>query len=94
MQRTRLVRRLLVALAALLLMLLLVGGLALRQAVANPAQRAIWLDSPPIGGHIYSLAVLPCTPFSPGVIVMGRDLRIFSSYPPPGPKLPLAPPCP
>jgi hypothetical protein len=47
-----------------------------------------------IGGHGYSLWLLPCDAFNPGQIILGRDLWIFSRYPPPGIAIPLAPACP
>lgn len=88
-------RRLPVILAVLvgLLALACVFG-ALRVAV-QPGAAAIRLDSPMVGGHVYSLWVLPCDPWNPGQVVIGRDLWMFSSYPPPGLlKIPLAPACP
>jgi hypothetical protein len=87
-------RRALALVGAALLILLLLGALAAGQIVANPMARALRLDSPPVAGHTYSLWVLPCDGFTPGLIMVGRDLYIFSVYPPPGPKLFLAPPCP
>jgi hypothetical protein len=86
-------RALAVGIAALLLILLL-GALAIGGVAANRGAGAIRLDSPPVGGHIYSLWLLPCDAFTPGLVMVGRDLYIFSSYPPPGPKLFLAPACP
>ncbi|NTV62632.1 MAG: hypothetical protein HGA65_03715, partial [Oscillochloris sp.] len=52
------------------------------------------LDTPPIGGHVYSLWVLPCDAFNPGQIILGHNLMVYSRYPPPGFSVPLAPTCP
>jgi hypothetical protein len=79
---------------ATLLLLILLGALAVSQIAASGSSPALRLDSPAIGGHTYSLWVLPCDRFTPGLIMVGRDLYIFSVYPPPGPKLTHAPPCP
>jgi hypothetical protein len=87
-------RRALAAAGAALLLALLLAALTIRQLTASPTTRAIRLDSPALGGHVYSLWLLPCDAFSPGLIMAGRDLYIFSSYPPPGPKLILSAPCP
>jgi hypothetical protein len=95
MRRPRSCRRAaLAASAGALALAALLACLTLRWAVSRPASPALRLDSPPIAGHVYSLWVLPCDAFSPGQAMVGRDLWIFSSYPPPGPKLILAPPCP
>jgi hypothetical protein len=85
-----------IAIAAVsgLLILLLACALAGFAATSRPGARRWQIDSPPIGGHSYSLWVLPCDRFNPGQILLGRDLMIFSRYPPPGISIPLAPPCP
>jgi hypothetical protein len=82
------------ALATALIILLLACALAGFAATGRPGARRWQLDSPMIGGHAYSLWVLPCDAFNPGQIILGRDLWIFSRYPPPGIAIPLAPACP
>jgi hypothetical protein len=61
---------------------------------ARPGTQAWQLNSPPVGGHIYSLWLVPCGATHPGQLILGRDLPLFSRYPPPGLTLPLAPACP
>lgn len=77
-----------------LAVLLLACGMAAFVASARPSAQPWRLDSPIIGGHGYSLWLLPCDAFNPGQIILGRDLWIYSRYPPPGLTIPLAPACP
>jgi hypothetical protein len=88
-------RRLSVILAVLVGLLVLACVLGGLRVAVQPGAAAIRLDSPPIGGQVYSLWVLPCDSWNPGQIVIGRNLWVFSSYPPPGLlNIPLAPACP
>lgn len=82
------------ALIAGLLLLLLTCALAGFAATSRPGTGRIWGVDTPIGRHIYSVWLLPCDQINPGQILLGRDLMIYSSYPPPGLKIPLAPACP
>ncbi|NTW02997.1 MAG: hypothetical protein HGA19_17230 [Oscillochloris sp.] len=77
-------------LVALILACALVGFLS----ASRQGQRHWQIDSPLIGGHIYSAMLVPCDRFNHGQIIFGRDLMIFSRYPPPGLSIPLAPACP
>jgi hypothetical protein len=83
-----------IVLVAAFAVLLLACGLAAFAASARPGAQVLRLDSPIIGGHGYSLWLLPCDEFNPGQIILGRDLWIYSRYPPPGLAIPLAPACP
>ncbi len=83
-----------IAIAATLAGLLLACGLAAFTASARQGAQPWQLDSPIIGGHGYSLWLLPCDEFNPGQIILGTDLWIYSRYPPPGLSIPLAPACP
>jgi hypothetical protein len=83
-----------IAIAITLAVLVLACGLAAFAASARPGSQPWRLDSPIIGGHGYSLWLLPCDRFNPGQIILGRDLWIYSRYPPPGLSIPLAPACP
>lgn len=88
-------RRLPVILAVLVGLLALACVFGALRVAARPGAGAIRLDSPMIGGHAYSIWVLPCDPWNPGQVVIGRDLWVFSRYPPPGLlNIPLAPACP
>lgn len=86
--------RLLVALAICIAGLALACAIGSLSIAARPGARPLRLDSPPIGRHTYSIWVLPCDRFNPGQIIFGRDLYLFSRYPPPGLAIPLAPACP
>ncbi|MBX0330277.1 hypothetical protein K2Z83_21660 [Oscillochloris sp. ZM17-4] len=83
-----------VAAGAALLILLLACALAGFAATGRPGARRWQLDSPAVGGHVYSLWLLPCDALNPGQILFVRDAMIFSRYPPPGLAIPLAPACP
>jgi hypothetical protein len=87
-------RRSVASLGAALLLLLLLAALAMNRATAQPAALPRWYHSPPIGGHIFSVGLLPCTPTEPGRLLLGRDIVVLSVYPPPGWSVPTAPPCP
>jgi hypothetical protein len=82
------------SLGAALLLLLLLGALGMNRATARPGALPRWYHSPPVGGHIYSLGLLPCTRSEPGRLLIGRDIIALSVYPPPGWSLATAPPCP
>ena len=82
------------SLGAALLLLLVLGATGLGRATGQPGARPRWYHSPPIGRHIYSLGLLPCTATEPGRLLVGRDIIALSVYPPPGWSLPTAPPCP
>jgi hypothetical protein len=79
---------------AALLLLILVAALGLNRATARPGVQPRWYHSPPIGRHIYSAGLLPCTATEPGRLLFGRDIILMSVYPPPGWSVPTAPPCP
>jgi hypothetical protein len=83
-----------IAAAVGLLSLILACALAGFLSTSRPGARRWELDSPVIGGHVYSLWVLPCDAFNPGQAIFSRDLMIFSRYPPPGLSIPLSPSCP
>lgn len=82
------------ALTASILILLVACALAGFAATGRSGLGHHQIDLPPIGGHMYSIWLLPCDPFIPGQILFGRDLMIYSRYPPPGLSIPLSPPCP
>ncbi|NNJ12897.1 hypothetical protein EKD04_021450 [Chloroflexales bacterium ZM16-3] len=92
--RARSLRAAIGALAAALIILLLACALAGFAATSRPGARSWQLDSPMIGGHSYSLWVLPCDAFNPGQLLLVRDAMLFSRYPPPGIAIPLALACP
>jgi hypothetical protein len=83
-----------VAVAVALALTLLACGLTAFAATARPGSQPWRFDSPIIGGHSYSLWMLPCDRFNPGQIILGHNLWMYSRYPPPGMSIPLAPACP
>ncbi|WP_129631353.1 hypothetical protein [Candidatus Oscillochloris fontis] len=87
-------RPVLIALSLGLVLLLSLCGLSGFLITRNPNGRHLSFDTPPIAGHVYSIWLLPCDAYNPGQIILGRDLMIYSRYPPPGFSIPLAPMCP
>ncbi|NTV65318.1 MAG: hypothetical protein HGA65_17550, partial [Oscillochloris sp.] len=71
-----------------LLILLMACAISGFMATSRPNARRWMLDTPPIGGHVYSLWVLPCDAFNPGQIILGHNLMVYSRYPPPGFSVP------
>ncbi len=79
----------------LLLLTLLLCIIATYSATARPGGIPRWFHAPPIGRHMISLGVLPCTAITPGQLVLGYNVLLRSSIlNPPGWALPTAPPCP